>query len=75
MTAKNAKQYLCEEVIPALRERSPYFDIASIRQLLINKKVHIERKTLNRYLRELKIEDALKLIQQLKNVLSHKDVV
>ena len=53
MTIKNAKQCLREEVIPALRERSPYFDVASIRYLLTEKDVHVERKTLNRYMLEL----------------------
>jgi len=50
---KNAKQCLREEVISALRERSPYFDVASIRHLLTEKDVHVERETLNRYMSEL----------------------
>lgn len=53
MTSKNAKQCLREEVIPALRERNSYFDVTSIRLLLTEKNVHVERETLNRYVCEL----------------------
>ncbi|NOR15500.1 MAG: hypothetical protein GQ544_07340 [Candidatus Aminicenantes bacterium] len=53
MTIKNAKQCLREEVIPALRERSPYSDVTSIRHLLTEKDAHVERETLNRYMSEL----------------------
>ena len=53
MTVKNAKQCLREEVLPALRERSPYFGVASVRHLLTGMDIHVERKTLNRYMLEL----------------------
>lgn len=59
MTAKNAKQYLREDAIPLLRKRSPYFDVASIRRLLAEKNVHIERETLNRYIHKLGIESRI----------------
>lgn len=54
MNIKNAKQCLREEVIPALCERSPYFDVASIKRLLTEKDVHVERETLSRYVYELR---------------------
>jgi len=53
MTIKNAKQCLRGKVIPALRERSPYFDAASVRHLLTEKDVHVKQKPLNRYMLEL----------------------
>ena len=59
MTIKNAKQCLREEVIPALRERSPYFDVASIKHLLTEKDVHVERETLSRYVYELGSESQI----------------
>jgi hypothetical protein len=57
--AKNAKQYLREEVIPALRERSPYFNVASIRRLLAEKNIHVKRETLNHYVCELRIDSQI----------------
>ena len=53
MTIKTAKQCLREDVIPALRERSSYFDVASVRHLLTEKDAHVKRNTLNRYMLEL----------------------
>ncbi len=58
MTIKNAKQCLREEVIPALRG-SPYFDVASIKHLLTEKDVHVERETLSRYVYELGSESQI----------------
>ncbi len=59
MTIKNAKQCLREEVIPALREHSPYFDVARIKHLLTEKDVHVERETLSRYVYELGSESQI----------------
>ena len=59
MTIKNAKQCLREEVIPALCDRSPYFDVASIKHLLTEKDVHVERETLSRYVYELGSESQI----------------
>ena len=59
MTIKNAKQCLREEVIPTLRERSSYFDVASIKHLLTERGVHVERGTLSRYVYELGSESQI----------------
>ena len=48
MTIKNAKQCLREEVIPTLRERSSYFDVASIKHLLTERGVHVDRDLMAR---------------------------
>lgn len=57
MPVKNAKMFLRDKAIPALRHRSFYFDVTSIRQLLREEDIRIEHKTLTRYLHTL-MEDS-----------------
>ncbi len=59
MTAKNAKQYLREEVIPALSGQHKYYSLEDVQKALAENERTVDPKSLKQYMHELMVETVI----------------